>query len=151
MEFLINQHWVAIVPDTTGGRTMLSFGQSVKRERLVRGWTLEFVARRLRTHKGYVSGIETGRVNPPAANLTARFAKLDSLPPTELMILSHLEKTPKVVRRELFKRVYGKHVADAAKPPLPRREAAYARKLIKDGQKLGREYRALLKELRALI
>jgi transcriptional regulator with XRE-family HTH domain len=55
---------------------MNTFGQVVKALRKVDGVTLEVVARKIGSHKGYVSGIENGKVNPPSPKITLKIAKL---------------------------------------------------------------------------
>ena len=79
---------------------MERFGVVVKRVRLEKGWTLEQVAKKLGTHKGYVSGIETGKVNPPSAKLVRRYARTLGRDEKDLLRRAHTEKAPKAVRRD---------------------------------------------------
>lgn len=86
---------------------MHGFSTTIRRARKSRGWTLDHVARRLGTNKGYVSGIEMGRVNPPSAELVLKLASVYHLDPTELLLLALAEKAPKQVRAELRRRLFG--------------------------------------------
>lgn len=86
---------------------MERFGTIVRKLREERGWTQEYVARRVGTHKGYVSGIEKGRVNPPVARMIVRFAALFKADAKDLVLRAVVEKAPKLVREELEKRVFG--------------------------------------------
>jgi len=86
---------------------MQRFGTILRRARLARGWTLDDVARRVRSHKGYISGMENRNVNPPSATLVLKLAQLYELDGTELLLLAIAEKAPKQVRAELNRRVFG--------------------------------------------
>lgn len=62
--------------------------------------TLEEVARRVGSHKGYISGIEKGRVNPPSVKLIARFAKLMGANLRRLVLLAWVDKAPALIRKD---------------------------------------------------
>jgi transcriptional regulator with XRE-family HTH domain len=89
---------------------MVTFGQQMKAQRQIKGMTLEAVARRLGTHKGYVSGIENGKVNPPSAKIVKAFAKLYSVPYEEILLQAEIEKIHPDVRE------YVRMVIEAFKP-----------------------------------
>ncbi len=55
---------------------MNTFGQVVKTLRTLEDLTLERVAKRIGSHKGYVSGIENHKVNPPSVGIVRKYAKL---------------------------------------------------------------------------
>jgi len=80
-----------------------SFGSRVKELRKARGMTLEEVARAVGTHKGYVSGIELGRVRPPSARFVTRFARAFSVDEKELHRLACVEKAPPQIKGELIR------------------------------------------------
>jgi len=105
-----------------------SFGTVIKRARQARGWTLDFVASRTRSHKGYISGMENGTVNPPSAKLIIRLAKLYGLDERDLLLRAEVEKSPKEIRAELKRRVFGatrgKGKGAARRARLMRRRAA---------------------------
>jgi DNA-binding XRE family transcriptional regulator len=90
-------------------------GQWLKEQRKRRGFTLEEVAARVDSHKGYVSGIENGKVRPPSLKFLKRFASLFANDPgdvqgllKELALKAHVEKAPQIVRQDLMETVYGK-------------------------------------------
>lgn len=77
---------------------MATFGEQLKAARLARGLTLETVAKRINSHKGYVSGIERGKVNPPSARVVKKLAKLFNHVYEELLVDAELEKIHPDVR-----------------------------------------------------
>jgi AcrR family transcriptional regulator len=80
-----------------------TFGSRVKELRKARGMTLEEVARRVGTHKGYVSGIELRRVRPPSERFVTKFARVFSVDEKELHRLACVEKAPPQIREELIR------------------------------------------------
>lgn len=82
------------------------FGVLVRKSREQKGLTLAKVASKLKTHKGYISGIEWGKVNPPAAGLSARYAKLFGWDPVDLVELSEAVKAPKLLRPRIYRRMW---------------------------------------------
>lgn len=77
---------------------MKDFASVVKEARRFKGLTLQQVASKVGTHKGYISGVEHRKVNPPSAKLVRKMAKLFDLDVLELLILAVVEKAPKEVR-----------------------------------------------------
>lgn len=80
------------------------FGKHVKMLRQRHGWTLEKTAKKLGTHKGYVSGIENNKVNPPAVKMLRRYAKIFGMTPgEELQLLAKgcIEKLPSELREHI--------------------------------------------------
>ena len=77
---------------------MISFGELIRDARKAAGLTLDETAKRLGTHKGYISGIERGKVSPPSAKYIPKIAKMFDLPEVSLLALAHAEKSPKKVR-----------------------------------------------------
>jgi transcriptional regulator with XRE-family HTH domain len=76
------------------------FARHVKRLRTDRGLSLELVAHALRTHKGYISGIENHRVNPPSIRLIRRYARLFRQDLKLLVRLAWIDKAPDLLRDE---------------------------------------------------
>jgi DNA-binding XRE family transcriptional regulator len=87
-----------------------SFGSRVKELRKARGMTLEKVARAVGTHKGYVSGIELGRVRPPSPRFVTRFARAFSVDEKELHRLAWVEKAPPQINGELIRAFWPKGI-----------------------------------------
>ena len=81
---------------------MKSYGHTVKAARKAKGWTLDEVAKRTGTHKGYISGIENSQVRPPAPKLSDRLAKALGLDSKDLLRRAWAEKAPKAIRAEVM-------------------------------------------------
>ena len=78
-----------------------SFGQIIHRKRLEFGLTLAEVAIRIRSHKGYISGIENEKMKPPSLKFVKRLARVLALDEIELLVLAHVEKAPLEIRTAL--------------------------------------------------
>jgi len=81
------------------------FGDLVKERRHTALMTLDQVAARLKTHKGYVSGFETGAVNPPRPYMIKKLAKLFNIPEIELQVLAHACKAPVAFRNAMLRKI----------------------------------------------
>jgi transcriptional regulator with XRE-family HTH domain len=81
-------------------RDVSNFGDLVKRLRKERGLTLEQVARRIGSHKGYVSGIENDKVNPPSVKIIRKFARLFGRDERGLVRIAWADKAPAIIRDE---------------------------------------------------
>lgn len=79
---------------------MERFGIILKKARKEQEWTLEKLANRLGTYKGYISGIESGKVPPPSIKFVAPMARILKLDARELSFLAWAEKAPKPVRTD---------------------------------------------------
>lgn len=77
---------------------MTPFSDTVKMLRRERGMTLEVVAKHLGSHKGYVSGIENQKVNPPSVKIVRKYAKLFQKNEFELICKAAIEKAPASLR-----------------------------------------------------
>jgi transcriptional regulator with XRE-family HTH domain len=129
---------------------MKRFTTILKRARLARGWTLEDVARRTGSHKGYISGIENGRVAPPGARLLLKLAEGYGLDGTELLLMALVEKAPKPVRGELRRRLFG--VARRTSPKTAaRRDREKVRRLVQKAERIGLLVEELLEELKGAV
>lgn len=71
---------------------MRRFCDVVKSARKEKGLTLEKVAKAVGSHKGYISGIENDKVDPPMPGVVAKLAKVLGLEFEELLVLRLLEK-----------------------------------------------------------
>ncbi len=79
---------------------MSNFGDLVKWLRKEKGMTLDEVARKIKSHKGYVSGIENGKVNPPSVKIVRRFSKLFGCDERALVRLAWADKAPRLIRED---------------------------------------------------
>lgn len=77
---------------------MATFGEFVRMRRQMLELTLEQVASRIGSHKGYISGIETGKVNPPSTKLLPKLAEVLETDRTSLTLMAYAEKAPKEIR-----------------------------------------------------
>lgn len=79
---------------------MSHFGDRVKKLRKEKNLTLEQVARKIGSHKGYVSGIENDKVNPPSVKMIKKFAKLFGQDVRMLVRLAWVDKAPSILRED---------------------------------------------------
>jgi transcriptional regulator with XRE-family HTH domain len=79
---------------------MSMFGERMRSLRKERKLTLEQVARKVGTHKGYVSGIETGKVRPPSVKLIRKLAKVFGQDERTLVRMAWVDKAPPLIRDE---------------------------------------------------
>ena len=80
---------------------MTRFGILIRDLRRKRGLTLDTVAEKAGTGKGYVSGIERGKVSPPSPKFLKKLSRILKCDYRELLVRAHLEKAPQEVRREM--------------------------------------------------
>jgi transcriptional regulator with XRE-family HTH domain len=76
------------------------FGDLVKKLRQEKGITMEVVARKIGSHKGYVSGIENDKVNPPSVKIIRKYAKLFGQDARALARLAWVDKAPPILRED---------------------------------------------------
>ena len=81
----------------------MDFATLVREKRHQKGLTLQNVADKIGTEKGYVSGFENKKVNPPSPKLVKKLAKLLDIDETLLLVYSFVEKAPPEIR-DLVKR-----------------------------------------------
>lgn len=77
---------------------MSQFGEVVRSLRRERGLTLEVVADKIGSHKGYISGIENGKVSPPSVRLIRKLAKTLGADEKRLVRIAWVDKAPKLIR-----------------------------------------------------
>lgn len=94
----------------------MTFARRVRELRREAGITLEVAAMRIGTHKGYVSGIETGKVPPPSPRFVRKFAEVYGVDEKELLRLAQVEKIPPAIRGEVRRAFWP---AAAARTPEP--------------------------------
>ncbi|HVR84487.1 MAG TPA: helix-turn-helix transcriptional regulator [Planctomycetota bacterium] len=101
---------------------MSHFGNRVSTLRKERCWTLATVAKKLRTHKGYISCIEGGKVNPPSVKMTVQYARVFGQDAKRLLRIAWVDKAPRLIRADVerFLAVYEPSLIRDL-PPLMRR------------------------------
>lgn len=80
---------------------MRRFGSVIREARLAKGLTLQAVATKAGTFRGYISAIENARVSPPAAGMTVKLAHALGLDPKDLLKRGLVEKAPSLIRPDL--------------------------------------------------
>jgi len=96
------------------------FGTLVKALRQEKNLTLEAVAKKIGSNKGYLSGIENGKVNPPSVHFILKYAKLLGQDPKALVRLAWVDKAPSIIREDAEKFLKwcessGEHEASASR------------------------------------
>jgi transcriptional regulator with XRE-family HTH domain len=81
------------------------FGHEMRNLRVRAGMTTVALARKLGTHKGYVSGIENAKVNPPSRKILVKMAKALDVDLNWLFKLSVVAKAPKEIRDEVGRKL----------------------------------------------
>lgn len=110
---------------------MTTFGPLIKALRLAANLTLDDVAKKIGSHKGYVCGIEREKVNAPSVAVVRKFHRLFA--PTlvklgiqsteeDLVELAWVSKAPALIRRRALSRltdnpVAGLLITKPAEPP----------------------------------
>lgn len=79
---------------------MSRFGDLVKKLRTERNLTMNALARKLGTHKGYISGIEGSKVNPPSVKVIRKYAKALGQDPKHLVRIAWVDKAPEIIRED---------------------------------------------------
>ena len=95
---------------------MSMFGEQIRKLRKESRLTLEQVARKVGTHKGYVSGIETGKVRPPSVKLIRKLAKIFGQDEKKLVRMAWVDKAPPLIRDEALEFLKW---CESGKPPPP--------------------------------
>ncbi|OHB76941.1 MAG: hypothetical protein A2Z34_10935 [Planctomycetes bacterium RBG_16_59_8] len=80
---------------------MSEFGLLIKDLRKKRKMTLENVATRIGTHKGYISGIENGKVNPPSVKFIRRIARVLKSNEKQLTKIAYIDKIPALIKKDV--------------------------------------------------
>jgi len=75
----------------------LLFGRALKKERHRKLMTMEALAKKAKTSKGYLSGIENGKVNPPFPMMVVRICVALGISSEPLLLLSEMAKAAKAV------------------------------------------------------
>jgi transcriptional regulator with XRE-family HTH domain len=97
---------------------MSTFGELLRRLRQEQGLSLRIVAKKLGTQKGYLSGIENGKVNPPSAKLVKKIAALYRQDEKSLLRLAWADKAPSLIREDTMRMVSHVELEEDASPDL---------------------------------
>ena len=85
----------------------MPFGQWVRHTRRLQGMTLTELARRIGSHKGYLSGIELGQVRPPSMKFLRPMVKALKTDLCVLAIRAYAEKAPALIRKDVARMLAG--------------------------------------------
>ena len=96
---------------------MKTFGQRIQEARKAKGFTLDQVAKAIKSHKGYVSGIEHGKVNAPSPKMIPPLCRKLGLPVEEMSALAWYEKRPKGVSAGAVLKLAEAEIVDAQLTP----------------------------------
>jgi transcriptional regulator with XRE-family HTH domain len=97
---------------------MSTFGELLRRLRREQAYSLRTVAKKLGTQKGYLSGIENGKVNPPSAKLVKRIAQLYRQDERTLLRLAWADKAPSLIREDAVRMVSHAELEEDVSPDL---------------------------------
>jgi transcriptional regulator with XRE-family HTH domain len=86
---------------------MTTFGERIRNLRRAKEMTLEKVAKKIGSHKGYISGIENGKVNPPSMKFVRKLSSLLGADLKTLAMSAYIDKAPKIIKNDLVKAVFG--------------------------------------------
>lgn len=95
------------------------FGQAVRKYRQDKGETLEKVAKACGTHKGYISGIENGTVNPPSVKVIQKFAKHFKADAKVLVKMAWADKAPEIIRDDVKALLFPGSAQETVPTPAP--------------------------------
>jgi transcriptional regulator with XRE-family HTH domain len=93
----------------------MEFGRRLRDLRKKKGMTLEALAARIGSSKGYLSGIENEKVNPPTEKFVRKIARIFGQDEVDFLKLAYLDKIPRALQPELRKAL-GQEAAPAAGP-----------------------------------
>lgn len=79
------------------------FGKRLRELRRQKGLTLEALAARIGSSKGYLSGIENENVNPPTEKFVRKLARIFGQDEIEFLKLAYLDKVPRPLQAEFSK------------------------------------------------
>ena len=68
--------------------------------------SLTELARKSNVEKGYLSGVENEKVNPPSAKVVRLLAKALRHDPKDLLMRAYIEKAPKEIHDDLVRAIF---------------------------------------------
>jgi transcriptional regulator with XRE-family HTH domain len=90
----------------------MEFGKRLRDLRKQKGMTLETLAAKIGSSKGYLSGIENEKVNPPTEKFVRKLARIFGQDEVDFLKMAYLDKVPRSLQPE-FNRMLGKDAAPA--------------------------------------
>jgi transcriptional regulator with XRE-family HTH domain len=90
----------------------MEFGRRLRDLRKQKGMTLETLAVKIGSSKGYLSGIENEKVNPPTEKFVRKLARIFGQDEIEFLKMAYLDKIPRSLQPE-FNRSMGSNAAPA--------------------------------------
>jgi transcriptional regulator with XRE-family HTH domain len=97
----------------------MEFGKRLRNLRKQKGLTLENLAAKIGSSKGYLSGIENEKVNPPTEKFVRKLARIFGQDELDFLKTAYLDKIPRSLQPE-FNRMMGKE--GPAAPAAPSRQ-----------------------------
>lgn len=94
----------------------MEFGKRLRELRKERGITLETLASKIGSSKGYLSGIENEKVAPPTEKFVRKLARIFGLDEVAFLKMAYLDKIPRALQPELRKAL-GAEGSAAGVPP----------------------------------
>jgi transcriptional regulator with XRE-family HTH domain len=91
----------------------MEFGKRLRDLRKQKGMTLETLAAKIGSSKGYLSGIENEKVNPPTEKFVRKLARIFGQDEIEFLKMAYLDKVPRSLQPE-FNRMVGREAAPKA-------------------------------------
>ena len=64
---------------------------------------MERLARKIGTHKGYICGIEGGKVSPPSVKVIKKYARALDQDETHLVRIAWVDKAPALIREDALR------------------------------------------------
>ena len=77
---------------------MKTFGELIREARHAKQYSMSALAQITQTFKGYICGIETGKLNPPSPKMVRRLSRALDLDVNDMLVRSVFEKLPKGLR-----------------------------------------------------
>lgn len=85
---------------------MQSFGKFLRDLRVSKELSLTELARKAGVEKGYLSGVENEKVNPPSARVVRMLAKVLKHDTKDLLLRACIEKAPKEIQQDLVRALF---------------------------------------------
>lgn len=90
---------------------MQSFGKFLRDLRVANELSLTALAKKAGVEKGYLSGVENEKVNPPSAKVVRVLAKILRHDTKDLLMRAYIEKAPKEIQKDLARALFSEVAA----------------------------------------